>query len=249
MVLQPMPMNATAGMPSVFATTHWSVVLRAGGENAPQADEALEKLCRTYWYPLYVFIRRSGSSQHDAEDLTQEFFARVLEKRSLGAVDRSKGKFRSFLLAAFQHFASNYRRDARAQKRGGTCTFISLNDESAEQQYLHSAPAGLPPDKLFEQQWAITLLEQSLKKLQEEWIGAGKDGQFEQLKIFLVGEKRCASYAELAPKLNSTEAALKMAVSRLRRRYGELLRAEIANTVNTSEEVEDELRALFAAVS
>jgi RNA polymerase sigma factor (sigma-70 family) len=249
MALQPAAMNAITTMPAVFATTHWSVVLMAGGDNPHRADEALEKLCRTYWYPLYAFIRRSGSSQHDAEDLTQEFFARVLEKRTLGAVDRTKGKFRSFLLASFQHFASNYRRDARAQKRGGGCTFFSLNDESAEHHYLHSAPNGLSPDKLFEQQWAVTLLEQSLRKLEEEWAIAGKGAHFMELKIFLVGDKRCASYAELAAKLNSTEGALKMAVTRLRRRYGELLRAEIANTVNSTEEVEEELRALFAAVS
>lgn len=233
----------------MFATTHWSVVLAAGQGDSPGTDEALEKLCRTYWYPLYVFVRRSGHTQHDAEDLTQEFFARLLDKQYLSAVDRSKGKFRSFLLAAFQHFASNQRRDARAQKRGGHCTFISLNDEAAEQDYLRSAPADLSADKLFDRQWAMTLLDQVVGRLREEFVAAGKAAQFEELKNFLTGDKQAGAYAELAARLHTTEAALKMAVSRMRQRYGELLRAEIANTVSSPAEVEDELRALFAVLS
>jgi RNA polymerase sigma-70 factor (ECF subfamily) len=240
-----------SGLPTspVFATTHWSVVLTARDEPSQVADAALEKLCRTYWYPLYAFVRRSGFAQHDAEDLTQGFFARLLEKRYLSAVDRNKGRFRSFLLAAFQHFASNQRRDAQAQKRGGHCAFISLNDESAEQEYLRSAPADVSAEKLFARQWATTLLDQVVARLREEFIADGKAASFEQLKIFLTGDKQAGGYAELAARLNTTEAALKMAVRRMRQRYGELLRAEIANTVSNPAEIEDELQALFAALS
>ena len=242
-------MNVHEGGSPVFKTTHWSVVLAAGRENSDGTDEALEKLCRIYWYPLYAFVRRSGYTQHDAEDLTQEFFARLLEKNYLNAVDRTKGRFRSFLLAAFQHFAAKQRRDARAQKRGGGCAFISLNDEAAEQQYLRAAPADLSAQKLFEQQWATTLLEQVVARLRVEFAVAGKAALFEEVKVFLTGDKQAGGYAELAARLNTTEAALKMAVSRMRQRYGELLRAEISNTVSEPAEVEDELRALFAALS
>jgi DNA-directed RNA polymerase specialized sigma24 family protein len=241
-------MNTHICTSPVFATTQWSLVLKAGEEPSEQADEALARLCETYWYPLYFFIRRSGWSQHDAEDLTQEFFARLLSKRYLSAVDRTKGKFRSFLLASFQHFVANQRRDARAQKRGGDCTFISLNDESAEQRYLQRA-ADLPAEKLFEQQWAMTLLDQVVARLRSEFLAADKVALFDELKIFLTGDKRSASYAALATKLETTEPALKMAVSRMRKRYGELLREEIANTVSKPSEVEEELRALFAALS
>jgi DNA-directed RNA polymerase specialized sigma24 family protein len=242
-------MNSLVNNSPVFATTQWTMVLRAGDDNAQRAHEALENLCRIYWYPLYAFVRRSGYSHHDSEDLTQEFFTRLLSKRALNAVDRTKGKFRSFLLAAFQNFALNYRRDACAQKRGGGCSFISLNDESAQQHYAACADADLPAEKIFEQQWAMTLLEQVVTRLREEFIGAGKEALFAEIKIFLTGEKRSASYVDLAASLNTTEAALKMAVSRMRHRYGELLRAEIANTVSTPDEIEEELRALFAALS
>ena len=241
-------MNSNLPTSPVFATTHWSVVLAAGQKNSG-ADQALEKLCRTYWYPLYAFIRRSGYTQHDAEDLTQEFFTRLLAKNYLSAVDRTKGRFRSFLLAAFQHFVSNQQRDARAQKRGGNCAFISLNDELAEQEYLRSAPADLSAERLFVQQWAHTLLGQVVARLHQEFVVAGKATLFENLKIFLTGDKNVGAYADLAARLNTTEAALKMSVSRMRQRYGELLRDEIANTVSNPAEVDDELRALFAAMS
>jgi len=243
------PMSTTPHSSPVFVTTHWSVVLAAGEEGSSNADEALEKLCRTYWYPLYAYVRRRGTAHHDAEELTQEFFARLLEKRYLSAVDRRKGKFRSYLLAAFENFLLNQRRDAHAQKRGGHCTFISMNDESAEQEYLRSAPADMSAEKLFEHQWALMLLAQVVGRLREEWALDGKEAMFEELKVFLTGEKRTVGYAELAARLNATEGALKMKVSRMRERYGELLRAEIANTVSDPAEIEDELRALFAALS
>ncbi|MBI3714494.1 MAG: sigma-70 family RNA polymerase sigma factor [Betaproteobacteria bacterium] len=213
------------------------------------ADAALERLCRTYWWPLYAFVRRRGYEAHDAQDLTQEFFARLLAKDFLLSVDRNKGRFRSFLLAALEHFLAKEWRRANAQKRGGKFTFVSTDAESAEQQYLQVPAANLSPQQLFEQQWAMTLLDQTLSRLREEFVAAGNEAQFEVIKIFLTGEKQAASYAELAVKLGTTEAALKMAVSRMRKRYGELLRAEIANTVSIPEEMDEELRALFAALS
>ncbi len=209
----------------------------------------MAQLCRTYWYPLYVYVRRKGYNVHDAQDLTQEFFARLLGKDYLRAVDRTKGKFRSFLLAALEHFLANEWRNARAQKRGGQFSFISLDDTAAEQQYLQVSASNLSPEKLFEQQWATTLLEQVLVRLREEFVGASKEALFEELKVYLTGEKRAVSYAELALKLGTTDGALKMAVSRMRQRYGELLRAEIRNTVSSPEAVDEELRALFAALS
>jgi DNA-directed RNA polymerase specialized sigma24 family protein len=224
-------------------------VLSATDTSSPQATVALEKLCRAYWYPLYAYVRRRGYEVHEAQDLTQEFFARLLAKDYLRAVDRTKGKFRSFLLAALEHFLANEWRNARAQKRGGRLSFISLNDTSAEQQYLQVSASNLSPEKLFEQQWATTLVEQVLVRLREEFVGAGKEALFEELKVFLTGEKRAVSYAELALKLGTTDGALKMAVSRMRQRYGELLRAEIASTVSSPEAVDEELRALFAALS
>jgi RNA polymerase sigma-70 factor (ECF subfamily) len=224
-------------------------VLAAGQGATEAADAALERLCRAYWWPLYAFVRRRGYEPHDAQDLTQEFFARLLAKDFLRAVDRSKGKFRSFLLAALEHFLAKEWRRAHAQKRGGKFTFVSIDDDSAERPYLQVPASRLSPEQVFEQQWATTLLDQTLARLREECVAAGKETQFETIKIFLTGEKRATSYAELAVKLETTEAALKMAVSRMRQRYGELLRAEIANTVSSPEEIDEELRALFAALS
>ena len=245
----PLDQSSTAAASSGhFTTTHWSVVLATRHEGG-KADAALETLCRAYWYPLYAFIRRRGYPPHEAQDLTQAFFARLLEKDYLHAVDRSKGKFRSFLLAALDHFLANEWRNARAKKRGGGAAFVSLNDTKAEQQYANLSGPDLPAEKLFERQWATTLLEQVLIKLRAEFVAAGKASLFEELKVFLTGEKRAMSYVELATKLQSTEAALKMAVRRLRQRYGELLRAEIASTVCRPEEVDEELQALFAALS
>ena len=235
--------------PRVFVTTHWSIVLAAKQEASAEADAALERLCRAYWWPLYAFVRRRGYEAHDAQDLTQEFFARLLAKVFLRSVDRSKGKFRSFLLAALEHFLAKEWRRTNAQKRGGQFTFVSTDAESAEHQYLQVPATNLSAEQLFEQQWATSLLNQALGRLREEFVAGGKQVQFEATKIFLTGEKQAQSYAELAAKLATTEAALKMAVSRMRQRYGELLRAEIANTVSGPEEVDEELRSLFAALS
>jgi len=210
--------------------------------------EALEALCKTYWYPLYAFIRRKGYAPHDAQDLTQAFFERVLEKDYLKGVDPKKGKFRSFLLASLDHFLANEWRRSQAQKRGGRRCLVSL-DDTAEQKYLQMPVSDLSPEKVFEQQWATTLLEQVIVRLRDEFIASGKWQTFEELKVFLTGERKAVSYGELAKKLATTEGALKMTVSRMRQRYGELLRLEIANTVSSPAEVEEELRALLAALS
>jgi RNA polymerase sigma factor (sigma-70 family) len=242
-------MNATCPSDRVFTTTHWTVVLTAGQRESQHADEALEKLCRGYWYPVYVFLRRSGLMMHDAEDLTQAFFERVLSKDYLRAVDRTKGKFRSYLLAMLRHFLANHRRDARTQKRGGSTQFVSLDADSLDEVERSPAVADLSAEKSFDRQWAMTLLEQVISTLRAEYQATGKGALFERLKIFLTGEKAGMNYVELAADLNTTEAALKMTISRLRKRYGELLRTEIARTVSSPEETEDELRALFAALS
>ena len=233
----------------VFVTTHWSLVLSAKQEGSKEAGAALERLCQTYWWPLYAFVRRRGHEVHDAQDLTQEFFARLLAKNFLQSVDRTKGKFRSFLLAALEHFLAKEWCRASAQKRGGRFTFVSADAESAEQQYLQVPASNHSPEQLFEQQWAMTLLAQTISRLREEFSALGKGSQFETIKIFLTGEKQAAAYSALAVELGTTEAALKMVVSRMRQRYGELLRAEIANTVSSPEEVDEELRSLFAALS
>jgi len=232
-----------------FVTTHWSVVLSAKDDSTTQADAALEHLCRTYWWPLYAFVRRRGYGAHDAQDLTQEFFARLLARDFLRAVDRTKGKFRSFLLAALEHFLAKEWRRGNAQKRGGKFTFVSINDETAEQPYLQISSRDRSPERIFEQQWATTLLNQATTHLRLEFVKSGKGELFKTIKVFLTGEKKAASYVELATKLETTEAALKMAVSRMRQRYGELLRSEIANTVSDPAEIEAELRALFTALS
>ncbi len=237
-----------AGGQAVFATTHWSVVLAAANEETPQAAAALERLCRTYWYPLYAYVRRRGYSQEDTEDLTQEFFLRLLRKHYLGQVDPSKGKFRSFLLAAINHFLADEWDRASAVKRGGRITFLALDQEAAEHQLACTATRH-SPEQVFERCWAIAFLQEVLEQLREESGQAGRQAHFEALKGFLTGEKPPGSYTELAAKLRSNEAALRKEVQRFRRRYGELLREEIARTVTDSSEVEEELRYLFRVLS
>ena len=232
-----------------FATTHWGVVLAAGHSSSPDAQEALEKLCRTYWYPLYAYVRQQGHTPHDAQDLTQEFFLRLLQRHYLAQVDPHKGKFRSFLMVAVKHFLANEWDRAKAAKRGGRATFISFDEASAEKRYALESATDASPEKIFERRWALAVLDQVLGRLREEFEQVGKTKQFAALKIFLSGEKPSASYAELAAGLQTTEAALKMAVQRMRRRCGELLREEIAHTVASGEQVEEEIRCLFAALA
>ncbi|HXG49182.1 MAG TPA: ECF-type sigma factor [Methylomirabilota bacterium] len=241
------PGNAGAKGLGAFVTTHWSVVLAAKDESSPAADGALAQLCRVYWYPLYAFIRRRGYGPHDAQDLTQEFFYRLLDKRYLSAVDHRKGRFRTFLLAALEHFLANEWRRSQTQRRGGGRQIISI-DDSAERRYALEPATELSPERIYEQRWTLAFLEQVLGRLRAEFVAAGKGTTFDALKVFLTGDRPPARYAELANALGTTEAALKMAVSRLRQRYADLLRQEIAHTVSGPDEVEDELRALMTAL-
>ncbi|MBI2946618.1 MAG: sigma-70 family RNA polymerase sigma factor [Verrucomicrobia bacterium] len=209
------------------------------------AAGALEQLCRTYWYPLYAYVRRQGRDPHEAQDLTQEFFARLLAAKSLQLVDRSKGKFRSFLLASLNHFLAKEWNRAHRQKRGGGRVILSLDDDTAEQRYLREPADPMTADKLFERRWALTLLEGALSRLRQEFLDAGKESLFEELKFFISGGRTEEGYAGVTLRLNLTEGAVKVAVHRLRKRYGEILRAEIAQTVSSPEEVEEEIRYLF----
>ncbi|HVM48009.1 MAG TPA: sigma-70 family RNA polymerase sigma factor [Candidatus Acidoferrum sp.] len=234
--------------PRQFNTTHWSVVLMAGRETSPQSAEALERLCQTYWPPLYSFIRRQGHPPQDAEDLTQKFFARLLEKQALGTVDPSKGKFRTFLLTALSHFLANERDYAQAAKRGGGKTILSLDELRPEQAYEAELAAALSPDKLFDRRWAITVLDQALAALRLEMGEAGKGSHFEQLRLFLTEEPAAGQYAEIGGRLGLSRETVAVTVHRLRRRYHELVRAEVAQTVANPLELEDELRHLFQAL-
>ncbi len=230
-----------------FATTRWTVVLAAGRRSTPQADVAMEELCRTYWYPLYAYIRRQGHTREDAEDLTQAFFARFLQKNYLEGLSSAKGKFRAFLLAALKHFLANEWDRADRQKRGGHATHLSLDWHSADTRY-HLDPAdNLSPDKLYDRAWAVTLLESVITRLRDESAAEGKSKLFEQLKPFLMVGKSAIPYAQAATDLNLTEGAVRVAVHRLRRRYRELLRAEIVQTLTDAEQVEEEMRSLFSA--
>ena len=232
-----------------FTTTHWSVVLASADWDSPQSAAALEQLCRAYWYPLYAFVRRQGHNPHDAEDLLQSFFACFLEKQFLNDVDRAKGRFRSFLLAALKHFLADEWDKAKTHKRGGAVQFLSLEEGVAEGRYWEEPASDLTAEKLYEQRWACTLLERVMDRLEADSAEAGKRHFFEGLKPFLVGESRSVSYAELAARFGVSEAALKMKVQRLRHRYQRLLREEIAQTVASPEEVEDEIRYLFQVLS
>ncbi len=226
-----------------FTTTHWSVV-----QAAPESASALETLCCTYWYPLYAYVRRRGRSPEEAEDLTQEFFARLLAGKDLSGVDRAKGKFRSFLLAALNHFLANEWDRATAAKRGGNHVLISLDDDNAEERYRMEPAVEVTPEKLFERSWARTLLAQALTRLRAEYAADGKTQQFEQIKCFLTEETGEGGYASVAARLNTSTGAVAVAVHRMRHRYRELVRHEIARTVTTPVELEDEIRHLLAAL-
>jgi RNA polymerase sigma factor (sigma-70 family) len=235
--------------PGWFTTTHWSVVLAAGQAASPQSEAALEKLCRAYWYPLYAYVRRQGHSPHDAQDLTQGFFALLLEKNYVGLADREKGKFRSFLLSAVNHYLGDQRDRANALKRGGGKVIISLEEQAAEGRWSQEPATNLSPEKEYEKLWAVTVLQQALIHLRNESYEAGRDKPFEELKMFLEGEARPGDYAAVAAKLGMTPNSVAVTVHRLRQRYRELVRAEIANTVSTADEIDDELRHLFAVLA
>lgn len=234
---------------STFATTHWSVVLQAGEERTAQGQAALETLCRTYWFPLFAFLRRKGHTEADAKDLTQQFFALLLERRDFQTVDARKGKFRTFLLTSLTHFLSNERDRAQAAKRGGGKIIISLDALPPEQFQRYEPATDLAPDKLFDQRWAMALLETAVARLQAEMATAGKADVFEQLKVFLTTEPREGEYAAAATRLGCASASVAVMVHRLRQRYRELVRAEVANTVSSPLEVEEEMRHLSAALN
>jgi RNA polymerase sigma factor (sigma-70 family) len=225
------------------------VVLTAGRSDSTHARNALEKLCRTYWPPIYAFVRRQGNSPHDAQDLTQEFFARLLQKNYLGDVDRTKGRFRSFLLSSLKHFLANEWDKAKAQKRGGGQVLIPIDIKTVETSCGLEPADTMTAEKMFERRWALTLLELVLRRLREEFTRDGKEKLFEQLKPTLTETSRSVRYAEIAARLDMSEGAVKVAVHRLRQRYRELLRAEIADTVASPGEIDDEIRNLFTALS
>ena len=231
-----------------FRTTHWSEVLAAGEAASARAHEALGKLCQTYWFPLYAFVRRSGHDKQDAQDLTQEFLARLIAREGLAAVRPTKGRFRSFLLVSLKNFLADDRDRAQAQKRGGGRPMVSLDDSSAETLYQLEAKNELAPDRIFERRWACALLENVMTRLAEEQAAAGKGDLFNSLRPFLAGEADGLAYADVARSLNLSEEAARMTVSRLRRRYRQLLRREVANTVADPAEIDAELRDLLTAV-
>jgi RNA polymerase sigma factor (sigma-70 family) len=231
----------------VFVTTHWSIVRSARGPDTPEARQALEALCRTYWYPLYAYARRAGQSPADAEDLTQGFFARLLEKDYLKAAAREKGKFRTFLLTALKRFMANEWDRQHAAKRGGFAAIVSIDQEEAESRFTAEPADRVAPDVLFDRQWALTLLQRTMATLQQEYVASGRSRLFEHLQQCLVRDEAALPYAEIATRLNLTEAAVKMAVHRLRLRYREILQAEIGQTVSSADEIEDEIRHLFSA--
>jgi RNA polymerase sigma-70 factor (ECF subfamily) len=235
---------------SPFDVTQWTLIRRAANATSDEAHAALEALCRSYWQPLYGYIRRRGYKTEDAQDLTQSFFARLLDKNYLAAVDRRKGKFRSFLLASLEHFLLNHHRDSKAQKRGGGASFVSF-DETFDEAICANNPAFqvADPEHFFEQQWAIAVLTQALNRLQAEFLKSNPPALYEDLKVAITFEGSDSSYAKIAAKHDLSPAAVKQSVYRWRIRFGECLKAELANTVSTPEEIEEELRALFAAVS
>lgn len=247
--MPPQEPDSSQGRPAgYFATTRWTVVLAAGADHSVDAQDALAKLCQTYWYPLYAYVRQRGCSTHDAQDLTQAFFERLLEKNTLAQITRERGKFRSFLLTALNHFLVDEWKKARAQRRGGG-RVISLDSTAAETRYAREPAETCTPEKLFEQNWALALLDSVFEQLRLEYEKTGKARLFTEIKFCLTGEKNSVPYELLAERLGLPVNTLKVAVHRLRQRYRELLRAEVANTVTSPEEVEEELRYLFRALA
>jgi len=241
--------NSPAGQSDIFATTHWSIVLAAGQAESPVSQRALAQLCEGYWYPLYVFARGQGCSPEDAQDLTQGFFLRLLRKNYFSDLKQSKGKFRAFLIAAFKHFLSDQRDRQNALKRGGGETLLSLDAQDAEKRYQLEPVDGLTPDKHFERRWAYTLMEKAQTQLREEYVSEGKGELYASLNGLDGHEQGDPTYAEKAGQLGMSVPAIKSAALRMRQRYGKVLRSEIAQTVATPAEVDEEIRHLLAIIS
>jgi RNA polymerase sigma-70 factor (ECF subfamily) len=233
----------------MFVTTHWSTVIRAGHGDTTHAREALEKLCRTYWYPIYACIRRRGHSPEDSQDLTQSFFLRLLEQHSLANVNPDLGRFRSFLLGALNHFLIDEWKKARTQRRGSGRQILSLDWAAAEQRFDMEPVDNATPDKAFDRNWATALLEEVLNQLEEEYQREGKLEMFQALKQTLTGARESLPYAGLAERLGMADGALRVAVHRLRKRYRALLEAEIANTVSSRDEVKHEMTYLLQTIA
>lgn len=240
-------LEETRAVSGWFKTTHWSVVQDASGGDPAQAGAALATLCQTYWYPLYTYVRRLGHGPEDAQDLTQEFFARLLEKQWLAQVDANRGRFRSFLLTALKHFLANEWRRTQAAKRGGGQRLLSL-DDTAEALYAQEPASDLTPEKLYERRWALRLFERALVRLEQDYQTAGRQDVYQALKEFLSAEAKCGEYAQVGERLGMTRGAVAAGVHRLRQRYRELVRDEIAQTVTHAAELEDEMRSLLAAL-
>jgi len=238
-------MNRPSGPPQ-FLTTHWSLVNAASPDEVSQtrAREALEELCRTYWYPLYAFVRSRGHSVPDAQDLTQAFFTRIIETDGFASADSERGRFRSWLLGAMKHFLANEWHRGRTQKRGGQVQFVEWDALDPESRYSGVSAQSDDPDHLFDREWAVETVAGALKTLREEMQKAGRSDQFEALKGSLTGEEGGASREEIAERLDMTEDAVKVAVHRLRKRYRALLRAAIAETVDSEADLDDEMHYL-----
>lgn len=242
-------MSLTPSGTSRFATTHWSVVLAAGSLESTRYKEALETLCRTYWFPLYAYLRRRGCNANQAEDYVQGFFTYLLDKPSLQRVDPQFGKFRSFLLATLKHFLTDERDRIQAQKRGGGRKVLSIDFETAENQYTIEPAHHLSADKIFERHWALTVLNRTMDRLKVELTNENKQNLFIILRIYLTQEEGSIPYQDVATKLGMTDGAIKGAVFRLRKRYRELLYEEIAQTVMTQDQLDQEINDLFVAVA
>lgn len=232
-----------------FATTHWTLVFDAGAAESPEATAALAELCGRYWYPLYAYVRQRGYQAAEAQDLTQDFFARLLEKNTLAQAAPERGKFRTFLLASLRNFLANEWDRKIAEKRGGARRVMSLDLATGESRLLAEPAVAESPERLFERQWAYTLLDAVTRRSRDEFEAVGKERQFELLQPALAAGGRGANYAEIGRQLGLSDEAARQAASRMRRRYRELLRAEVGATVAHPEQVDDEIRSLFAAVS
>lgn len=242
-------MISSANLHDDFATTHWSIVLSAGQSQNPSAAAALAELCQRYWLPLFAYVRRREADLHAAQDLTQGFFAHLLDKQSLAAASPDRGRFRSFLLTALKHFLANERDKAQAQKRGGQLQRLSLDWDSGESRLNLEPSHDLTPERHFERQWALTLLDHVVEQLQAEFDRRGHARHFDLLQPALAGDRAALDYAAIATELGVSEDAARQSASRLRKRYRELLRQEVAQTVASPAEIDDELRSLLAALS
>jgi RNA polymerase sigma-70 factor (ECF subfamily) len=238
-------LDSTNGASPKFQPTQWTLI-RSASFNSPQSRDALEKLCRTYWYPIYSFIRRNGRGPHDAQDLTQDFFARFLETNSIIRADPRRGKFRTFLLGALKNFLTDAHRKATAWKRGGGIKIVSFEESEAEERYRMEPVDNRTPDQAYDQRWLVRLLETAMARLRDEFRAAGKDRQFQVLKVFLSREGDDESYNAAGAELNTSGKTIAVAVHRIRRRFRQVVRSAIADTVSSPEEVEEEFRSLFA---